>query len=101
MGSCLTKKNKKLINKIGVSVYDVDELEEIIDTHQIDIVQLPSNIFDQRFMKSGILARLKSLEVEIHARSTFLQGLLLRPLEVTPLFCLSNLGFCFRYLIVL
>ena len=42
-----------------------------------DIIQIPLNILDQRFLNSGWLSRLFKNDIEIHARSIFLQGLLL------------------------
>lgn len=66
-----------LINKIGVSVYNPNQLEIILDRFEIDIVQIPMNILDQRFLKNGLLKKAKDKNVEIHVRSAFLQGLLL------------------------
>ena len=40
-------------------------------------MQIPFNIFDQRIKNREILKKLKSLKIKIHARSIFLQGLLL------------------------
>ena len=48
------------------------------------MVQLPINILDQRLIKGGQLVKLKKYNVEIHARSAFLQGLLLMSLNNTP-----------------
>jgi aryl-alcohol dehydrogenase-like predicted oxidoreductase len=45
---------------------------------------LPVNLFDQRLIRSGHLSELKKRGIEIHARSVFLQGLLLMPLEDIP-----------------
>jgi aryl-alcohol dehydrogenase-like predicted oxidoreductase len=59
--------------KIGVSVYTPEELERYID--DIDIIQLPLNIADNRFLP--FLPKLRERGVEIHARSVFLQGALL------------------------
>jgi aryl-alcohol dehydrogenase-like predicted oxidoreductase len=72
-------KQEGLAQKIGVSVYGADELEEVLENFVPDLVQLPSNAFDQRLLRSGWLARLSALGVEIHVRSVFLQGLLLMP----------------------
>lgn len=78
-------KQKEYVNKIGVSVYRPEELEEILKLVDIDIVQLPLNIFDQRFI--NLLPELKQKNIEVHTRSTFLQGLLLmNPKEVNPYF---------------
>ena len=70
-------KKDGLINKIGVSVYTIQELKKIILRFKIDLVLLPFNIFDQRLIKSNILQELKDRNIEIHTRTTFLQGLLL------------------------
>lgn len=67
-------KQKEYVRKIGVSVYSPQQLEQIVKTFDIDIVQLPLNILDQRFLP--ILPELKKKNIEIHTRSTFLQGLL-------------------------
>jgi aryl-alcohol dehydrogenase-like predicted oxidoreductase len=40
------------------------------------MIQLPLNIFDQRMVRSGAIARLAACGIEVHARSAFLQGLL-------------------------
>ena len=45
---------------------------EIFD---LDIVQAPLNVIDRRLEISGVLSKLKKLNVEVHTRSTFLQGL--------------------------
>lgn len=70
-------KQQGLVEKVGASVYTPDQLTNILDRFPIDIVQLPFNVYDQRFLRTGLLDRLKSCGVEIHARSAFLQGLLL------------------------
>ena len=68
-------KEKDYVQKIGVSVYTPEQLIQIIDKFDIDIVQLPLNILDQRFLY--IMKELKEKNIEVHTRSTFLQGLLL------------------------
>ena len=72
------------IKKIGVSVYSPDELEELISNLKIDIIQAPLNIMDRRLLTSGWMERLKSLGIEVHVRSIFLQGLLLMKQEDLP-----------------
>ena len=43
-------KQKKLVKKIGLSLYKPEELERLLDSGiSFDIVQIPYNIFDQRF----------------------------------------------------
>ena len=67
----------KKIKKIGISIYSPHELGPILENYKIDIVQAPISIIDRRLEKSGWLQRLNESGVEIHARSIFLQGLLL------------------------
>lgn len=68
-------KNEGLVKKIGVTVYTPEEVEEITKKFDIDIIQFPCSILDQRFPSCGIMDKLKSNDVEIHVRSIFLQGL--------------------------
>jgi aryl-alcohol dehydrogenase-like predicted oxidoreductase len=70
--------------KVGVSIYESDELKEVLRVFTPDIVQLPLNVFDQRLLRDGTLADLKASGVEVHVRSVFLQGLLLLDLERMP-----------------
>lgn len=70
--------------RIGVSVYNPDQCRAIAAAFPIEIVQLPFNIYDQRFLEAGVLAELKARDVEIHTRSAFLQGLLLMAAGVLP-----------------
>ncbi|MES2772277.1 MAG: aldo/keto reductase [Pseudomonadota bacterium] len=65
------------VDKIGVSVYSPADAQALLSRFTLDIVQLPLNILDQRMLQSGVLAELKARNIEVHARSVFLQGLLL------------------------
>jgi aryl-alcohol dehydrogenase-like predicted oxidoreductase len=70
-------KSRGQVEKIGVSIYDPSDLESITSRFQLDVVQAPINVFDSRLQDSGWLDRLVSMGVEVHARSVFLQGVLL------------------------
>lgn len=72
------------IKKIGVSVYSPETTNKILDRFHIDLIQFPINLLDQRMCETGTLKRLKSLGVETHARSVFLQGSLLQKLGYLP-----------------
>lgn len=76
------------VGKIGVSVYHEEEIRLVITKYKIDIIQLPINVFDQRLLKSNILQTIKSKGIEIHARSIFLQGILLENLDNLPTYFL-------------
>lgn len=75
-------KEQKLVQKIGISVYCPDTLFNIMNKYPIDMVQIPFNMLDQRFLP--MLPQLKKNNIEIYTRSIFLQGLLL--MEEIPSF---------------
>lgn len=77
-------KREGITEHVGVSVYDVQEIDGILNVFQPDIVQIPINLFDQRFIQSGHIGRLRESGVEIHARSIFLQGILLAETSALP-----------------
>jgi len=81
-----TLKAQGLISKIGVSVYEGYQIDAVLRLFRPDIIQLPLNVFDQRLIHSGHVNLLREIGVEIHARSVFLQGLLLMPLDRLPAF---------------
>lgn len=66
-----------LVHKIGVSVYAPTELDALPVRYRLDLVQAPFNLLDRRLNSTGWLSRLSAQGVEVHARSVFLQGLLL------------------------
>ena len=70
-------KNNNICEKIGLSIYDVDKSEKYVSAYDIDLVQAPLNIFDRRLVDPAVFHVFKSRNIEIHARSIFLQGLLL------------------------
>jgi aryl-alcohol dehydrogenase-like predicted oxidoreductase len=72
------------VQKIGVSIYAPSELDSLMNCCPLDLVQAPFNLIDQRLQSSGWLQKLHDTGVEVHARSVFLQGLLLMPSTVIP-----------------
>lgn len=52
-------KHTGLIKKVGVSIYDEIQLNSILDHYDIDIFQIPINIYDQRLIHSDILDEIK------------------------------------------
>jgi aryl-alcohol dehydrogenase-like predicted oxidoreductase len=70
-------KRRKVISKIGVSIYDPDEIGKIWKIWKPDIVQFPLNVFDNRILYSGWIDILKKFQIKMYARSVFLQGLLI------------------------
>jgi aryl-alcohol dehydrogenase-like predicted oxidoreductase len=71
------------VKKVGVSVYRIEEVELLwADGIEFDVLQIPFNVFDQRF--AAVFAELRARKVEVHARSVFLQGLLFMTPEELP-----------------
>lgn len=81
-------KEKNLINNIGVSIYKKEDLNNV-NLKNIDVVQLPFSIYDQRLFLDGTIKSLYENQILIQARSIFLQGLLLQPINKWPN-CLSK-----------
>ncbi len=72
------------IDKVGISVYTPKQLDFCLKNHPVDIVQLPLNCLDQRFISTGQLDELAERNIEVHCRSIFLQGLLLMDFKHLP-----------------
>ena len=68
---------KKLILKYGFSIYYPDKINFFIKYFRPQIIQIPYSVFDRRFEKDNILEKISKKNIEIHARSIFLQGVLL------------------------
>lgn len=77
-------KAEGLIRKIGVSIYEPNELSYLFKQWYFDLVQAPFNVLDRRLHSTGWLGYLKSAGVEVHVRSIFLQGLLLMSKSQIP-----------------
>lgn len=73
-----------MVAKVGISIYDPEQLAAIMPVCPPDIVQAPLNLLDRRLETSGWLQRLHDAGVEVHTRSAFLQGLLLMDRAAMP-----------------
>jgi len=91
----LNLKKSGLIEALGVSVQNPEELEMALKFSDIQYIQLPFNILDYRW-KSAIqliLSAKKERELVIHARSSLLQGLLQsKEPEIWGKACVNNPG---------
>lgn len=70
-------KRQGLVKKIGVSFYTAMEIESARKLFTFDLAQVPMSIVDQRLIADGTLASMHADGIEVHARSVFLQGVLL------------------------
>lgn len=69
-------KQDGLVGAVGASVYTADEAKKGIG-YNLDVLQLPYSVFDQRMDEKGILELASKSGVKINARSAFTQGLML------------------------
>lgn len=82
---CLEQlKREGLVERIGISIYCPEEGEEALKFNEIDVIQVPINIFDHRLIKTNLLEKLKKKKYIIFARSIFLQGLFFIPPKKLP-----------------
>ncbi|WP_209871898.1 aldo/keto reductase [Paenibacillus silagei] len=77
-------KQQQLIRRIGVSVYDAEDIANFMREEDLDSIQIPLNVLDQRWITNEMLERLARKGIEIFVRSVYLQGLLLMAPEQLP-----------------
>ncbi len=70
-------KRENLTNRIGFSLYNTSDYLKLRKYLKPDQIQIPLNFFDQEFIKKKIQNLLKIDGTKVHARSIFLQGVLL------------------------
>ena len=71
------------VDKVGVSLYTPEEALKALE-YNIDIIQVPYNLFDQRLDKIEFFKKAKDKNIEIYARSSLLQGLALMDTNNLP-----------------
>lgn len=69
-------KEKRLILKGGVSVYTPDEAKKALKSPELDILQIPFNLLDRRWVDLEIFKIAQDNNVQLFLRSIFLQGLI-------------------------
>ncbi|GAF97231.1 unnamed protein product, partial [marine sediment metagenome] len=77
----------KLENKIknfGVSVYSPEKAIEALNMDEIDIIQAPFNVFDQRAFEFGVFPLAEEKNKKVFIRSVYLQGLILLDVNQVP-----------------
>ena len=77
MEELLRLKEEKLVKYIGVSIYTEKDAIAVIKSRQMDLIQIPYNVLDQRLEKNTFFKIARKNNVRVFARSAFLQGLLL------------------------
>jgi len=79
----LSLRQSGLVRRLGVSIYGSADLVGV-PTDLLDLVQLPLSLYDQRLLVDGTINRLRDQGCAVHARSLYLQGLLLTPAASWP-----------------
>jgi aryl-alcohol dehydrogenase-like predicted oxidoreductase len=78
-------RERGLIERIGVSLYDAQEFESLSERQYLfELLQVPISVFDQRLVQDGWIEKWTKSGVAVHARSIFLQGFLLMNAEDLP-----------------
>ena len=78
-------KEKSIIKIIGVSVYSPKEASYCLKLKEVNFLQIPFNVLDQRWKNKDFLINLKKRRnVIIQARSIFLRGLILNNYKFWP-----------------
>ncbi len=65
------------VRYLGVSVYTPDEARRALEYADIQVVQVPCNLWDQRMLQEGIFELARKKDKLCFVRSVYLQGLLL------------------------
>ena len=76
-----TRRNLIKLSKImplGISVYSPSEAQKAYKLFRFKSMQVPVNIFDQRFLSKTMLRFFKKNNIQFCARSIYLQGVLLQ-----------------------
>ncbi len=76
-------RERGLIERIGISIYEADELEGL-PLDRLQLVQLPLSIYNQGLIRNGVVNKLNDLGIAVHMRSVLLQGLILQAPEHWP-----------------
>ena len=80
----LLQQERGRIQRIGVSVYGPDDLVQLERFTELEVVQHPLSLLDQRLLASDTMDILKNSGISVHARSLFLQGLIAIPIASLP-----------------
>ncbi len=81
------KQKAGLVKHLGISVvYGPKEALDAIQDPVVEVLQIPFNIFDQRWKRSGFFDELTGMDrdIVVFSRSSYLQGLLVMEEERVP-----------------
>lgn len=91
MEHLMTLRNEGVLREIGVSVYTPEEAMQCIADLRIGHLQIPFNLLDRRWTSAAFRGALRHRpDLKVHARSVFLQGLLIRDAAIWPSWIASS-----------
>ncbi|GMN07865.1 aldo/keto reductase [Croceitalea sp. MTPC5] len=82
----LALRKQGLIQKVGISLYNNAEIEQIVSNHEFDFIQIPFNLLDNHNYRGEVLLKAKKRNIEVHTRSVFLQGLFFKDIDHLPIY---------------
>lgn len=77
-------KDLKIVNNIGVSIYTQEELLACSRIKELDTIQTPFNLLDNKRLRGKSIEFALDSNKKIQTRSVFLQGLFFKPIESLP-----------------
>jgi aryl-alcohol dehydrogenase-like predicted oxidoreductase len=70
-------KRRRIIARIGISVYSPERALQALEADEVDLIQVPANIFDRRMERAGVFECAREVDKTVFVRSIYLQGLAL------------------------
>lgn len=86
-------KREGLTEHIGASIYSPNEAMKALEYDEIDVIQVPYNVFDRRLETCGFLDKAHRKGIKVYARSSMLQGIAVMDPNSLP----ENMSFAKRY----
>lgn len=77
-------KDAGIVQKVGISIYDPSHAMIAARSPDIDIIQIPYSVMDQRLDECGFFEVARRFGKEVWARSAFVQGLLFLESQKVP-----------------
>jgi glutamate-1-semialdehyde 2,1-aminomutase len=78
MGAAMRQAREKgLTDHIGVSIYSPSRALQAMEISDIDVLQVPANLFDRRMQRAEVFTKAAARDVTVFIRSIYLQGLAL------------------------
>ena len=72
----LELKKRGIVKKLGISCYNINNIQKYMNIFKFDVIQFPLNVFSINQNKINFLNQIKKKnKLEFHVRSVYLQGL--------------------------